>query len=120
AREDWPIVTHVIEVAVSATDRNVEWRSRAESHHRRQAQLAEITRHIKCPGKNEAVPPVKQAACAFGEKVAGNQGVGSVHNAIVRQMRKCIGRPEGESEVRCSFEALAKFERQTVVETVAG
>ena len=66
------------------------------------------------------MPPVKQATCAFGEKVAGYQGVGSVHNAIVRQMRKCIGGPEGESEIGCSFEPLAKFERQAVVETVAG
>src|SRR4030095_5326203 len=120
ALEDWPIVTDVIQVAVSATDRNVEWRSRGEPQNRLQAHVAEITRHIKRTEKNEAVPPIEQATRAFGEKVAGYQRVGSVHNAIVSQMRKYIGSTKGETEVLGSFEPLAKLERQAVVETIAG
>ena len=60
-------------------------------------QLAEITRRVERSGENKAMAAVEQAARALAEKVAGDKRVGSVHDAVVSQMRKCVGGAETKS-----------------------
>lgn len=94
AREDWSIVADVIKVAVGAADGDVEGGAGCQTKDWRDAQIAELARHIKRSGENKAMPPVKQAARAFAGKVAGYERVGGVYNSVVSQMRKCVSAAE--------------------------
>src|SRR6266511_3056546 len=114
------IVSDVVKIAISAADGNVERRPRCQAQDWREAHFAEIARRVKASGKNKAMSTVQQAARPLAVEVSGYQSVGSIDNAVVRQMRKCVSRTEGETKVFCLFEALAKFEGQAVIEAIAG
>src|SRR6266508_4446319 len=120
AGKNWTIVSDVVKIAISAADGNVERRPRCQAQDWRAAHFAEIARRVKASGKNKAMTTIQQAARPLAVEVSGYQSVGSIHDAVVRQMRKCISRTEGETKVLCLFEAFAKFDGQALVEAIAG
>src|SRR6266568_6177487 len=96
--ETGPIVSHVVQISICASDRDVEGSPRSDAPDGGELKFTQIGWQVERAGENKPMSSIRKTSGSLTAKVSRCKCVGSIHNAIVGQMREGVGRAEQNSE----------------------